>query len=70
MKAKVSLVLNGESVSAEVEPRETLADFIRERQGLTATHLGCEHGVCGACTVEVEGQTTRSCLTLAVRRLS
>ena len=67
MKAKVSLGLNGESVSAEVEPRETLADFIRERQGLTATHLGCEHGVCGACTVEVEGQTTRSCLTLAVR---
>jgi carbon-monoxide dehydrogenase small subunit len=67
MKTKVSLVLNGESVSAEVEPRETLADFIRERQGLTATHLGCEHGVCGACTVEVDGLTTRSCLSLAVK---
>ncbi len=67
MKTKVSLVLNGESVSAEVEPRETLADFIRERQGLTATHLGCEHGVCGACTVEVDGLTTRSCLSFAVK---
>lgn len=67
MKASVTLVLNGERVSAEVEPRETLADFIRERRGLTATHLGCEHGVCGACTVVVDGQTTRSCLSLAVR---
>ena len=67
MKAKVSLVLNGESVSAEIEPRETLADFIREGRGLTATHLGCEHGVCGACTVEVNGLTTRSCLCLAVK---
>ncbi len=67
MKASVTLVLNGEKVSAEVEPRETLADFIRERRGLTATHLGCEHGVCGACTVVVDGQTTRSCLSLAVR---
>jgi carbon-monoxide dehydrogenase small subunit len=67
MKTEVSLVLNGESVVAEVEPRETLADFIRERQGLTATHLGCEHGVCGACTVEVDGLTARSCLCLAVK---
>ena len=67
MKTSVTLVLNGVSVSAEVEPRETLADFIRERHGLTATHLGCEHGVCGACTVEVDGETTRSCLSLAVR---
>jgi aerobic carbon-monoxide dehydrogenase small subunit len=67
LKTRVTLVLNGESVSAEIEPRETLADFIRERQGLTATHLGCEHGVCGACTVEVDGQTTRSCLCLAVK---
>ncbi len=67
MKAKVSLVLNGESVSAEVEPRETLADFIRDGRGLTATHLGCEHGVCGACTVVVDGLTTRSCLCLAVK---
>ena len=61
------MVLNGESVEVEVEPRETLADFIRERCGLTATHLGCEHGVCGACTVDVDGLTTRSCLALAVR---
>jgi carbon-monoxide dehydrogenase small subunit len=61
------MVLNGAGVEAEVEPRETLADFIRERQGLTATHLGCEHGVCGACTVDVDGRTTRACLMLAVK---
>lgn len=64
---KVTLTLNGESVSHDVEPRETLADVIRERCGLTATHLGCEHGACGACTVDVDGLTTRSCLTLAVK---
>ena len=64
---KVTFALNGETVTADVEPRETLADFIRERQGLTATHLGCEHGACGACTVDVNGMTTRACLQLAVR---
>jgi carbon-monoxide dehydrogenase small subunit len=52
-------------VSERVEDRCSLADFIRERQGLTGTHLGCEHGVCGACTVLVDGQPTRSCITLA-----
>jgi carbon-monoxide dehydrogenase small subunit len=58
--------LNGREVSAVVEPRLSLADFIRERQGLTGLHLGCEHGVCGACTVVVDGQIARSCITLAV----
>lgn len=67
MKAQVSLTLNGEAVTHEIEARETLADFIRERCGLTATHLGCEHGVCGACTVDVDGRTTRACLMLAVK---
>src|ERR1041384_5188530 len=63
----VAFELNGTKISEDVEPRQTLADFIRERCGLTATHLGCEHGACGACTVDVDGLTTRSCLTLAVK---
>jgi carbon-monoxide dehydrogenase small subunit len=63
----VALTVNGESVSAEVEIRRTLSDFLREELGLTGTHLGCEHGVCGACTVEVNGTTARSCLMLAVQ---
>ena len=62
----VTLELNGTPVTHAIEPRETLADFLRERCGLTATHLGCEHGACGACTVVVDGQATRSCLMLAV----
>ena len=62
----LTLELNGAKVSHEVEPRETLADFLRERCRLTATHLGCEHGACGACTVVVDGKATRSCLRLAV----
>jgi carbon-monoxide dehydrogenase small subunit len=62
----ITLELNGAKVSHEVEPRETLADFLRERCHLTATHLGCEHGACGACTVAVDGKATRSCLRLAV----
>jgi len=63
---KISVELNGTKVVHDVEPRETLADFIRERCGLTATHLGCEHGACGACTVVLDGQATRACLMLAV----
>ena len=63
---KISVELNGTKVVHDVEPRETLADFIRERCGLTATHLGCEHGACGACTVVLDGQATRACLVLAV----
>jgi carbon-monoxide dehydrogenase small subunit len=62
----VTFELNGAKVSHEVEPRETLADFLRERCRLTATHLGCEHGACGACTVAIDGKATRSCLRLAV----
>jgi carbon-monoxide dehydrogenase small subunit len=58
--------LNGASIVHEVEPRETLADFLRERCRLTATHLGCEHGACGACTVLMDGVATRACLRLAI----
>ena len=62
----ITVTLNGAKAAHEVEPRETLADFLRERCRLTATHLGCEHGACGACTVLVNGTATRSCLRLAV----
>jgi aerobic carbon-monoxide dehydrogenase small subunit len=61
----LTIDLNGMKVSDDVEPRLSLADFLRERRGLTATHLGCEHGACGACTVIVDGVATRSCLALA-----
>src|SRR5919198_1210739 len=63
----VSLSVNGHVTEASVEPRMTLADFLRERCGLTGTHLGCEHGVCGACTVLLNGAAIRSCLMLAVQ---
>jgi aerobic-type carbon monoxide dehydrogenase small subunit (CoxS/CutS family) len=64
---RVSLSVNGEPRSAEAEARMTLADFLRERLGLTGTHLGCEHGVCGACTVLMDGRSVRSCLLYAVQ---
>jgi aerobic carbon-monoxide dehydrogenase small subunit len=63
---KISLILNGTLVSGQAEPRTSLADFIREDQRLTGTHVGCEHGVCGACTVLIDGRPMRSCLMLAV----
>jgi carbon-monoxide dehydrogenase small subunit len=63
----VRMVVNGEERDSTVEPRLTLADFLRERCHLTGTHLGCEHGVCGACTVLVDGAAVRSCLMLAVQ---
>jgi aerobic carbon-monoxide dehydrogenase small subunit len=63
----LSLVVNGERVDANVLPRLNLADFLREHLKLTGTHLGCEHGVCGACTVRVNGEIVRSCLMLAVQ---
>ena len=63
----VTMRVNGEQRSATVEPRLTLADFLRERCHLTGTHLGCEHGVCGACTVLVDGSAVRSCLMFAVQ---
>jgi carbon-monoxide dehydrogenase small subunit len=58
--------INGSEVADDVPPRLSLADFLRERRNLTGTHLGCEHGVCGACTVLVDGEPARSCLMLAV----
>jgi carbon-monoxide dehydrogenase small subunit len=63
----VELIVNGTSRSVDTEPRKTLADFLREDLGLTGTHLGCEHGVCGACTVIVDDEPVRSCLMLAVQ---
>jgi len=63
----VKLTVNGQTRSATVEPRVTLADFLREKLSLTGTHLGCEHGVCGACTVLVDGAAVRSCLMFAVQ---
>jgi carbon-monoxide dehydrogenase small subunit len=63
----VRLVVNGQTVEATVEPRRSLAEFLREDLRLTGTHIGCEHGVCGACTVLVDGQTARSCLLFAAQ---
>ncbi len=63
----VTLTVNGKPHSAEVEPRTLLSDFLRHDLGLTGTHVGCEHGVCGACTVMFDGQAVRSCLMLAVQ---
>jgi carbon-monoxide dehydrogenase small subunit len=62
----VRITINGNAVADDVPPRLSLADFLRERRNLTGTHLGCEHGVCGACTVLVDGEPARSCLMLAV----
>ena len=64
---QVSMTVNGDAHGAVVEPRKTLADFLREDCALTGTHLGCEHGVCGACTVIVDGVAVRSCLMFAVQ---
>lgn len=64
--SELTLKINGEEVTANVEPRLSLADFIRDHRRLTGTHLGCEHGVCGACTVLMNGEPVRSCITFAV----
>lgn len=64
---EVTLTVNGRSYSESVEARWSLADFLRHKLGLTGTHLGCEHGVCGACTVLLDGHSVRGCLTLAVQ---
>jgi carbon-monoxide dehydrogenase small subunit len=64
---QVEFTVNGERVGLDVEPRRTLADALRDDCGLTGTHLGCEHGVCGACTVLVDGEPTRACLMFAVQ---
>jgi carbon-monoxide dehydrogenase small subunit len=63
----IVVTVNGQKYAASVEPRLLLSDFIRDTIGLTGTHVGCEHGVCGACTILVNGDSVRSCLTLAVR---
>ena len=64
---KVAFEVNGKALEVDVEPRLSLADCLRDVLGLTGTHLGCEHGVCGACTVIVDGEAGRACLTLAVQ---
>jgi 2-furoyl-CoA dehydrogenase 2Fe-2S iron sulfur subunit len=66
-KRRIALTLNGRRLAAEAEPRMLLSDFLRQGLGATGTHVGCEHGVCGACTVLIDGVATRSCLTLAVQ---
>jgi 2-furoyl-CoA dehydrogenase 2Fe-2S iron sulfur subunit len=66
-RTRIKLTLNGRAVSAEAEPRMLLSDFLRQALGATGTHVGCEHGVCGCCTVLIDGVAARSCLTLAVQ---
>ncbi len=66
-RREITVTINGESFTREVETRLTLADFIRHECDLTGTHLGCEHGVCGACTILLDGLSARSCLMLAVQ---
>src|SRR5215831_13490063 len=65
--ADIALTVNGERIAERIEARKTLADFLRDDLNLTGTHVGCEHGVCGACTVIVDGRPVRSCLMLAVQ---
>jgi aerobic carbon-monoxide dehydrogenase small subunit len=67
VKKDFTVTVNGRSYEARIEPRLLLSDFLRDTLGLTGTHVGCEHGVCGACTVLVNGDSVRSCLMLAVR---
>jgi carbon-monoxide dehydrogenase small subunit len=64
---EIALEVNGAPIVGRTEPRTTLADFLREEVGLTGTHLGCEHGVCGACTVLLDGRSVRSCLVFAIQ---
>ncbi len=66
-RRRIALRVNGRELVGEAEPRVTLADFLRDELGLTGTHLGCEHGVCGACTILLDGRSVRSCLLLAVQ---
>jgi len=66
-KTRVTLTLNGKKLSAEAESRMLLTDFLRHALGATGTHVGCEHGICGACTVLIDGVAQRACLTLAVQ---
>ncbi len=66
-KRDIAVTVNGRKYEAGVEPRLLLSDFLRDTLGLTGTHVGCEHGVCGACTILLNGDSVRACLTLAVR---
>lgn len=66
-KRRISLTVNGKLLEGDAEPRTSLADFLRDDLALIGTHIGCEHGVCGACTIMMDGQAVRSCLTLAVQ---
>lgn len=66
-KISVTVTVNGTEYKKEVEPRMLLSDFLRHELGLTGTHVGCEHGVCGACTILLDGESARSCLTFAVQ---
>ena len=66
-RREIELTVNGQSICREVDVRQTVADFVRHELGLTGTHLGCEHGVCGACTLLLDGRAVRGCLTLAVQ---
>lgn len=67
IKKSIQVTVNGERLNREIEPRTHLVDFLRESVGLKGSHLGCEHGVCGACTVRLNGQIVRGCLVLAVQ---
>ena len=67
-RTEITLTVNGQAHSIRVEARRTLVDAIREDCGQTGTHIGCEHGVCGACTVRVDGKIVRGCLTLAAEK--
>ncbi len=62
----IAMTVNGQAVAGQVEPRLSLADYLREHLRLTGTHLGCEHGVCGACTIKLDGEPARSCIAFAV----
>ena len=66
-RVRVALTLNGRKLAADAEPRTLLCDFLRQGLGATGTHVGCEHGICGACTVLIDDVAVRSCLTLAVQ---
>src|ERR1700692_5013138 len=67
VKMDIGVTVNGRKYQARIEPRLLLSDFLRDTIGLAGTHVGCEHGVCGACTIHLNGDSVRSCLTLAVR---
>jgi 2-furoyl-CoA dehydrogenase 2Fe-2S iron sulfur subunit len=66
-RVRIGLTLNGRRMAADAEPRTLLSDFLRHSLGATGTHVGCEHGVCGCCTVQIDGAAVRSCLTLAIQ---